>query len=144
MIIMVEEYETPENKARHKKINPALKMAGWEIQNYNVANPRSSKGVAVEYFEMGKDIGQADYVLFVNGQAVGVIEAKKSGETLTGKEIQTKKYSEGFPVDFDTIELPLPFIYESTGDETRFTNMWDPKPRSREVKAFHRPETFEK
>lgn len=138
------ELETPENKARHKKINPALKAAGWEIQNYNVASPRSSKGVAVEYFEMGKDVGQSDYVLFVNGQAVGVIEAKKSGETLTGKEAQSKRYSTGFPEEFEAADLPLPFVYESTGDETRFTNMWDPKPRSREVRAFHKPKIFEK
>ena len=38
--------------------------------------------------------------------------------------------------------LPLPFIYESTGVETRFTNGLDPDPRSREVFAVHRPETL--
>jgi len=135
--------QEPEKKARHEKINPLLEKAGWKIQHYSKANPNSSKGVAVEYFQMGKGVGEADYVLFVNGKAVGIIEAKKPGETLTGKEVQTKKYSEGFPEEFDNIELPLPFIYESTGTETRFTNLWDPKPRSREVFAFHKPETFE-
>ena len=131
----------PELKARHELINPLLDKAGWKIQNYKVANPHSSKGVAVEYFQIGKD--QADYILFVNRQAVGVIEAKKPGETLTGKEKQTGRYSEDFPEEFDSIELPLPFLYESNGHEHRFTNLWDPKPRSREVFAFHKPETFE-
>ncbi|MBI4167713.1 MAG: DEAD/DEAH box helicase family protein [Candidatus Aenigmarchaeota archaeon] len=133
----------PESKARHELINPLLEAAGWDVQHYSSASPKSSKGVAVEFFQMGKGVGEADYVLFVNGQAVGIIEAKKPGETLTGKETQSKRYSDGFPEDFEAIELPLPFIYESTGKETRFTNLWDPKPRSREVKAFHTPETFE-
>ena len=92
-------YNNPEKKARHELINPLLDKAGWRIQNYKVANPHSSKGVAVEYFQIGKD--QADYILFVNGQAIGVIEAKKPGETLTGKEKQTGKYSEDFPEEFE-------------------------------------------
>ena len=37
---------------------------------------------------------------------------------------------------------PLPFLYESTGVITRFTDARDPKPRSREVFTFHRPETL--
>ena len=37
---------------------------------------------------------------------------------------------------------PLPFIYESTGAETRFTNGYDPEARSRRVFTFHRPETL--
>lgn len=134
-------HNDPELEARHKEINPLLIKAGWKIQNYKVANPHSSKGVAVEFFQIGRE--QADYVLFVNGHAVGIIEAKKPGESLTGKEFQTSKYAKGFPEDFDSIELPLPFLYESSGTETRFTNLWDAKPRSREVFAFHKPETME-
>jgi type I restriction enzyme R subunit len=37
---------------------------------------------------------------------------------------------------------PLPFLYESTGVETQFTNGLDPEPRSRGLFAFHRPETL--
>ncbi|MBI4019155.1 MAG: DEAD/DEAH box helicase family protein [Candidatus Aenigmarchaeota archaeon] len=133
----------PEDKARHDIINPALKAAGWEIQHYKTANPRSSKGVVIEFFQMGKDVGEADYVLFVNGVAVGILEAKKEGETLTGKEFQSKKYATGFPEDFRCIDTPLPFVYESSGNEIRFTNLWDIKPRSRELFAFHKPETLE-
>ena len=132
---------SPEVRARHNKINPKLEDAGWNIQDYKTANVQSSKGVAVEYFQIGKD--QADYILFVNGVAVGVIEAKKEGTTLIGKESQTKGYAEGFPEKYRHITLPLPFAYESNGNEVRFTNFWDPKPRSREVFNFHRPETFE-
>ncbi|MFW6383111.1 MAG: type I restriction-modification enzyme R subunit C-terminal domain-containing protein [Nanoarchaeota archaeon] len=136
--------QTPENQARHDLINPALEKAGWTVQHFKNANIYADKGVAVEYFQLGKNLGEADYILFVNGVACGVVEAKKEGETLIGKEPQTKKYAEGFPEDFQRVDSPLPFIYESTGTETRFTNNWDPTPRSREVFNFHRPETFEK
>ncbi len=135
-------YETPEDKARHDKINPLLKKAGWEIQHYKYANIHSSKGVAVEFFEMGK-VGQADYTLFVNGQPVGIIEAKKEGTTLIGKEPQTAKYSEGLSEEYDKLDGDLPFLYESTGTVTRFTNKWEPKSRSREIFAFHKPEILE-
>ena len=141
MVVNKDYYNDPELEARHKEINPLLDKAGWAIQNYKVANPQSSRGVAVEFFQIGRE--QADYVLFVNCQAVGIIEAKKPGQSITGKEFQTSKYAKGFPEDFDSIELPLPFLYESNGSETRFTNLWDPKPRSREVFAFHTPEAME-
>jgi len=140
---MPQNYSGPEDQARHELINPALEKAGWEIQHFSTANIYASKGVAVEYFQMGKDVGEADYVLFLNGKAVGIIEAKKEGETLIGKEFQSGKYAKGFPEAFQYIDLPLPFLYESTGSETRFTNLWDPKPRSREVFNFHKPDAME-
>lgn len=140
---MVYENLSPEDKARHELINPALKLAGWEIQPFKSASPHSSKGVAVEYFPMGWGVGEADYVLFVNGEACGIIEAKKEGETLVGKEPQTARYAKGFPRDFRSVDLPLPFTYETSGNEIRFTNLWDAKPRSREVFHFHTPEEME-
>lgn len=133
----------PEDKARHKLINPALEKAGWAIQHFKAANVFGSKCVAVEFFPMGWGVGEADYVLFVNGEAVGIVEAKKEGETLVGKEPQTAKYAKGFPRDFRSVDLPLPFVYETSGSEIRFTNCWDPKPRSREVFHFHTPDEME-
>lgn len=138
---MTDYSEKPEDRAKHKLINPKLKEAGWDIQSYKNANVRATKGVAVEFFKIGLE--EADYVLFVNGQAVGIIEAKKEGMTLIGKEPQTAGYAERFPENFNKVSLPLPFIYETNGNEVRFTNLWDPKPRSRLVFSFHRPEYFE-
>jgi type I restriction enzyme, R subunit len=136
-------YQTPEDKVRHELINPLLEKSGWKIQCYKNANPDSAKGVAVEFFQLSKGIGEVDYVLFVNGKAVGVIEAKKIGTTLRGKESQTAKYSEGFPDEFEKVDEDLPFLYSSSGTEISFINKWDAKPRSREVFSFHKPETFE-
>ena len=76
------------------------------------------------------------------GEAVGAVEAKKEGDTLTGVEIQTAKYAAGLPDKMTAPVRPLPFLYESTGVETQFTNRLDPEPRSRRVFAFHRPETL--
>jgi type I restriction enzyme R subunit len=85
----------------------------------------------------------ADYLFYIDVKAAGVIEAKKVGTTLTGVEIQSDKYKHGFPDIFPAWYRPLPFCYQSTGLETRFTNGLDPEPCSRNVSSFHKPETLE-
>ena len=133
--------ETPEEKAR-VEIDHALTDAGWRVQSLSEINIHAARGVAVREFPLGRGHGFADYLLYVNGKAVGAIEAKKKGETLTGVEVQTEKYSVGLPPSIPAHQRPLPFLYQSTGIETRFTNMLDPEPRSRRVFCFHQPETF--
>lgn len=86
--------------------------------------------------------GRADNLLFVDQRAMGAIEAKPSGTPLAGVEPQSAKYSTGLPTDLPAIATPLPFLYEATGDETKFTDGFDPDPRSRSVFEFHRPETL--
>ena len=75
--------------------------------------------------------------------AVGVVEAKPEGHTLTGVELQSEKYSTGLPEFLSAPHRPLPFLYESTGVETQFTNLLDPDPRSRPVFSFHTPSTLQ-
>ena len=131
---------TPEAVAR-QTIDAALIAAGWAVQDPLDINLYAAKGVAVREFPL-PGYGEADYLLFVDRQAVGAVEAKKEGETLTGVEIQTAKYAEGLPFTMQAPMRPLPFLYESTGIETQFTNRLDPEPRSRRVFAFHHPETL--
>jgi type I site-specific restriction endonuclease len=71
-----------------------------------------------------------NYLPFVDGKAVGALEAKKEGVPLIGLEGQATKYSEGLPEDLEAPIRLLPFVYLSTGVETRFTNLLDPEPRS--------------
>src|ERR1700687_5220223 len=131
----------PEDAAR-QGIDDALALAGWTVQDAKAVNIHAARGVAIREFLLKSGHGSADYLLYVDGDAVGVVEAKKEGETLTGVEVQSEKYSVGLP-DFVPAPIqPLPFLYQSTGAETRFTSLLDPKPRSREVFSFHRPETF--
>jgi type I restriction enzyme R subunit len=113
---------TPEDKAR-KTIDELLTSSGWEVQDRKNANLDVARGVAIREFSLGQGYGEADYLLFADGQAVGVVEAKKEGSTLTGVEIQTQKYSEGIPAAIPAPRRPLPFCYQSTGIETRFTNL---------------------
>jgi type I restriction enzyme R subunit len=82
------------------------------------------------------------YLLFVDGKAIGTVEAKPEGYTLTGVEEQSGKYAKGLLDIYPKWRDPLPFAYESTGVGTQFTNQLDPSPKSRNVFAFHRPETL--
>jgi type I restriction enzyme R subunit len=106
------------------------------------ANIHAHRGVAIREFSLKPGHGSADYLFYLDGRAAGVIEAKKSGSTLTGVEIQSKKYTLGLPDSLPAWHRPLPFCYESTGIETKFTNGLEPDPRSRNVFSLHRPETL--
>lgn len=133
--------QNPEQKARNS-IDRKLNASGWIVQEKSKIDWSTSKGIAVK--EYLTDVGPADYVLlFVDKKPVGIIEAKKDdeGHRLTVVEEQSSGYA--------TSKLkylnndPLPFVYESTGEITRFTDFRDSKPRSRPVFSFYRPETFE-
>ena len=135
-------YLTPEAKAR-VEIDRMLTAAGWVVQDYARVNLSAARGVAVREFVLKSPHGRADYLLIVDGEAVGVAEAKKEGETLTGVAWQTAKYVLGLPDELPTaLEGALPFAYQSTGVETRFTNTLDPDAKSRQIFWFHRPETL--
>jgi type I restriction enzyme, R subunit len=131
----------PEAAAR-QLIDRALTESGWAVLDIADTNLDASRGVAIREFPLTSGHGFADYVLFVDGRAAGVIEAKKAGTTLTGVELQAAKYSDGFPAAFPAHLRPLPFLYQSTGLETRFSSRLDPEPRSRRVFQFHQPVTL--
>lgn len=138
---MVPSSAKPEQEAR-AKIDAALQDAGWIIQDRDAINLYAAAGVAIREFPLKPGHGFADYLLFVDARPVGVLEAKPSGHTLSGVEIQSGKYAAGLPENLNPPLSPLPFLYESNGVETRFTNLLDPDPRSRVVFSIHRPETF--
>ena len=131
--------QNPEQKARDI-IDKQLIACGWIIQDKKKFNLAAGLGIAIREYQT--DIGPADYVLFVDKKAVGIIEAKREeeGVRLTTVEEQSSQYANA------KLRLlnndPLPFVYESTGEITRFTDYRDLKPRSRNVFTFHRPETF--
>ena len=132
---------TPEQKAR-VRIDAMLDQAGWDVQNVRSANIHAKQGVAIREFPLNTGYGFADYLLYVDGKAAGIIEAKKEGTSLAGVEIQSDKYKQGLPSSLPSWLTPLPFCYQSTGIETCFTNDSEPNPRSRSVFHFHCPETF--
>jgi type I site-specific restriction endonuclease len=131
----------PEQEARIE-IDRQLEQSGWQIQDADQMNIFAAKGVAIREARLKKGHGQVDYLLFVDGKAVGVLEAKKLGFPLTVVEVQAQRYSDGLPDALDAPYRPLPFCYLSTGAVTKFTNLLDPHPLSRRVFQFHRPETL--
>ena len=135
------DYLAREAKAR-VQIDKQLADAGWKVQSQDSLNLGAGSGVAVREFTLEKPHGRVDYLLFLNGQPAGVIEAKPEGTPLVEVEHQSGKYVAGLPGWMKPVVYPLPFIYESTGAETRFTNGYDPEARSRRVFTFHRPETL--
>ncbi|MEL6943619.1 MAG: DEAD/DEAH box helicase family protein, partial [Bacteroidota bacterium] len=128
----------PEQIARDK-IDQMLTAAGWLVQSKNKVNLFAGRGVAVREYQTSA--GPADYVLFVDRKAVGIIEAKREeeGHRLTTVEDQSVEYAQA-KLKFGLNEEPLPFVYESTGTITRFRDFRDPKARGRQLFYFHRPE----
>jgi hypothetical protein len=123
---------TPEARAR-LNIDKLLGQAGWHVCDVGNANIRAATGVAIREFPLDAGHGFADYLLYVNGKACGVIEAKKEGATLSGVEVQSARYAQGLPATLPAWRRPLPFVFESTGVETRFTNGLDPHPQAQGV-----------
>lgn len=121
---------TPEQEAR-VEIDKLLEKAGWRIFNAAEANIHAARGVAIREFPLKSGHGFADYLSYLDGMAAGVLEAKKKGGTLSGVEIQSDKYALGLPDGLPAWRHPLPFAYQSTGAETRFTNGLDPERRAR-------------
>src|SRR6266568_8569607 len=131
---------SPEELAR-EKIDKLLTDCGWIVQNRSTINLSASRGVAIREALL-KDRDEADYLVFVDGKAIGTVEAKPEGYRLTGVEEQSGKYGKSLLDIYPKWSEPLPFAYESTGVETQFTNQLDPSPKSRNVFAFHKPETL--
>ena len=121
-------------------IDRQLVGAGWLVQDREGLNLFAGQGVAVREVIMAKGHGRADYLLYVDRRAIGVIEAKPVGVTLSEVEWQSAMYAEGLPAEVRlkavTRQGRLPFVFEASGTETHYTNGFDPAPRARRVFAL--------
>ena len=135
----------PEEQAR-ALIDEQLARAGWHVCNRNEIELVNHTGTAVREVVMESGHGRVDYLLYLGTRVVGVIEAKPIGTPLTGVEWQSSQYADGLPEAYrrDAVlkHNRLPFIYEASGTETRFTNGFDEIPRARQVFNFHQPESL--
>lgn len=135
----------PEERAR-VLIDEQLIQAGWAVQDRKEIDLVNHVGVAVRETILKNASGRADYLLYVNRKIVGVIEAKPSGVTLTEVQWQSHRYSQGLDETQSRIAVlhhgELPFIYEASGTETHFTNLYELEPRARRVFNIQRPETL--
>ncbi|WP_371194076.1 DEAD/DEAH box helicase family protein [Glaciecola sp. SC05] len=139
----MDQHITPEAQAR-VTIDAKLIEAGWEVQDKKRMNLYAGKeginGIAVR--EMDTSTGPVDYMLFIDGKACGVLEAKKDGVSLGGVAEQSGRYSLSQSAFTQRWLDPLPFTYEATSLSIRFCDNRDPKARSRRVFHFHKPETL--
>ena len=130
---------TTEAEAR-QIIDSMLEESGWQIQNYAERATDASLGVAVREYPLRFN-QRADYLLFIGGVAVGVIEAKSEGTTLSGALQQAERYRANLPNDLPN-RTRFFYSYASTGIETYFRDFRDPDSRSRQVFIFHTPQAL--
>lgn len=130
---------TPEQSAR-RNIDNMLEASGWQIQNYAGHDTAAALGVAVREYRLRAD-QRADYLFFIGGVAIGVIEAKPEGVTLSGALQQAERYRANLPDELPN-RTRFFFSYASTGIETYFRDIRDPDSRSRPVFTFHTPEAL--
>jgi len=133
------DYTKPENETR-AEIDKKLELAGWVIQDKKRINLFESLGVAVR--EMDTDSGPADYMLFIDGKACGILEAKREGTNLGDVVQQSHRYAVSHTKHTERWMENLPFTYEATNHEIRFCDWRDPYARSRNIFHFHQPETL--
>jgi type I site-specific restriction endonuclease len=92
-------------QAARQTIDKLLARAGWAVQDCKQADIHVARGVAIREFVLNERHGFADYLLYVDGKAAGVIEAKKQGATLIGVEIQSARYPHYARSDVDKERL---------------------------------------
>ncbi len=133
--------EAGKESTEHDLISAQLEQTGWTVDHFWNADLVRDRGMAI----FGHPNFSDDYILFVDQQPIGIVKARPVGELLAGVEkiIETEPFAEvmesWLKISFDrtTMRHTIPFAYETTGIETRFTNWLEPEPRSRSVFAFH-------
>ncbi len=129
----------PEWKTRRDRINPQLQSTGWVIVPYTPELRTSSlRSHAITEFETAN--GPADYVLVVNGQILGIIEAKKYESSPEGVIAQAERYARGISHSgFNFGGLRVPFLYSTNGEVICFIDIRHELNLERKIAAFHTP-----
>ena len=129
---------TPEEKAR-ALIDQMFVDAGWKVVKREEYSPTLSAAAIEEgILEGGKE---ADYLLFINGKAVGVLEAKKASVDVSSEKVisQAEGYTRKLTKYYQFYANPLPIVYTSNGQVTLFRDMRDPDCGYIPVGSIHTP-----
>lgn len=128
---------TPEKKVR-EVINRMLNESGWEIVDRDNYSPEIS-AVAIEEGLLKGNL-EADYLLFLNGKAIGVLEAKREELQLSSVVMeQAEKYIRKLPNWCSCWYQPLPIVYLSNGKEILFKNINNPDEDYASISHVHSP-----
>ena len=134
---------TPEEKAR-VKIDRCFEDAGWEVTDRDHYTP-SSTAVAIREGLLENNL-EADYFLFINGKAVGVLEAKRKEVDITSDHVaeQAEYYTRAVPNCYQTYSNPLPLVYLSNGETILFKNQKIEDGPYDEINRIHSPKEIAK
>ena len=116
-----------------------LRAAGWTIVPFSpTLRLPVNENLAIEEYLTAN--GPADYVLCIDGEIVGVVEAKKV--TLGPQNVltQSERYSRGLNgtrYNFDGRYVP--FLYSTNGEVIWFHDVRHQLSRSRKITDFHTP-----
>lgn len=115
---------TPEEKAR-VKIDQMFEDAGWKVVDRDAYSPTITAAAIREALLLGNN--EADYLLFINGKAVGVLEAKREEIDVSSGIVkeQAVRYTRYAPQSYPSYGRPLPIIYQSNGNTTLFRDCRD-------------------
>jgi type I restriction enzyme R subunit len=129
-------------RTRKRLIEPKLRAAGWSIARHDPARP-FGRGAAVAIAEFPTDSGPADYALVVDGQVLGVVEAKKLTIGPQNALTQAERYSRGVRTSpFDFHGYRVPFLYATNGEVLWHHDVRHPLSRSRRIARFHTPDAL--
>lgn len=133
----------PEHITRKYRIDKQLKSLGWKIVPCSESfNKSLLTAHAVEEYTTLK--GPADYALFVNGNLLGILEAKKIAVDPQNVLEQAKRYASGVSVTIGRWNgYHVPFLYSSNGTSVWFADVRDETYYARELMDFHTPEAME-
>jgi type I restriction enzyme R subunit len=123
---------------RKQRVDVRLRAAGWNPRLLGAGLSEDSSPAAV--VEYPTEHGPADYALFVDGEPLAIVEAKRVGLSAQSVLTQAERYGrglEGSPHDFEGIKVP--FLYATNGEAIWFRDVRHHLNRSREVAHFHTP-----
>lgn len=134
---------SPEEKARIK-IDQMFEDAGWKVVDRDFYSPTITAAAIREGLLKGNR--EADYFLFIDGMAVGVLEAKRKEIDVTADKVcdQTELYARGVPECYKAYSHPLPIIYQSNGEKTYFRDFRDKDGDLIELNRIHTPKEIVK
>lgn len=134
---------TPEERAR-VKIDQMFEDAGWQVVDRDFYSPTITAAAIREGLLKGNH--EADYFLFINGKAIGVLEAKRKEVDVSSSKVceQTAMYVCGVPEYYQTWQRPLPFGYQSNGEETYFRDFRDKDGSLKLLNRIHTPKELTK
>jgi len=128
-----------EQQTRRTRIDTRLRARGWTILPYQpgLQIGNLTKHAVTEYETAS---GPADYVFIVDGQLLGVVEAKKVSLGPQNVLTQAERYARGLagtPFNFDGLKAP--FLWSTNGEVIWFHDVRSPLNASRQVSDFPTP-----